>query len=146
MHGAAQKIVAKARTLAAHQLEVGEDELEYERGRSVERRQVTIKELAFAAWSAHNLPEGMEPGLEAMAVYDPPNFSWPGGAHAAVVEVDTETGRRRLVRYVAIDDVGTVINPAIVDGQVQGGVAQGVAQALYEEAVYDEDGNLLTST
>ena len=108
--------------------------------------QVTIKELAFAAWSAHNLPPGMEPGLEAMAVYDPPNFSWPGGAHAAVVEVDTETGDVRLVRYVAIDDVGTVINPAIVDGQVQGGVAQGVAQALYEEAVYDEDGNLLTSS
>ena len=107
---------------------------------------VTIKELAFAAWAAHNLPAGMEPGLEASAVYDPPNFSWPGGAHAAVVEVDTETGDTRLVRYVAVDDVGKVVNPMIVDGQIHGGIAQGVAQALYEEAIYDEDGALLTSS
>jgi carbon-monoxide dehydrogenase large subunit len=147
LHGAAQKIVAKARMLAAHQLEVGEDELEYEDGTfSTDGKAVTIKELAFAAWSAHNLPPGMEPGLEATAVYDPPNFSWPGGAHAAVVEVDTETGDVRLVRYVAVDDVGKVVNPAIVDGQIHGGIAQGVAQALFEEAVYDEDGNLLTSS
>ncbi len=87
----------------------------------------------------------MEPGLEATYVYDPPNFSWPAGAHVAVVEVDTETGAVELVRYVAVDDVGTVVNPKIVDGQIQGGLAQGVAQALYEEAIYDEDGNLLTS-
>jgi aerobic carbon-monoxide dehydrogenase large subunit len=147
LHGAAQKILAKARTLAAHQFEVGEDELEYEDGTfSANGQAVTIKELAFAAWSAHNLPAGMEPGLEATAVYDPPNFSWPGGAHAAVVEVDTETGDVRLVRYVAVDDVGKVINPMIVDGQIHGGVAQGVAQALFEEAVYDEDGNLLSSS
>ena len=79
-------------------------------------------------------------------MYDPPNFSWPGGAHAAVVEVDTETGDVDSCRYVAVDDVGTVINPMIVDGQVHGGVAQGVAQALYEEAVYDEDGNLVTGS
>ena len=87
----------------------------------------------------------MEPGLEATAVYDPPNFSWPGGAHAAVVEVDTETGDARLVRYVAVDDVGTVVNPLIVDGQVHGGITQGIAAALYEEGVYDEDGNLQTA-
>src|SRR5262249_49758198 len=93
-----------------------------------------------------NLPDGMEPGLEASYVYDPPNFSWPTGAHAAVVEIDTETGDARLVRYVAVDDVGTVINPQVVDGQVVGGVAQGVAQALYEEAVYDEQGTLLTGS
>ena len=147
LHGAAQKIVAKARTLAAHQLEVGEDELEYEDGTfSADGQAVTIKELAFAAWHAHDLPAGFEPGLEATAVYDPPNFSWPGGAHAAVVEVDTETGDVRLLRYIAVDDVGKVINPMIVDGQVAGGIAQGVAQALFEEAVYDEDGNLLTSS
>jgi carbon-monoxide dehydrogenase large subunit len=87
----------------------------------------------------------MEPTLEASAVYDPPNFSWPGGAHAAVVEVDTETGDTRLVRYVAVDDVGSVVNPQIVDGQVHGGVTQGVATALYEEGRYDEDGNLVNA-
>jgi aerobic carbon-monoxide dehydrogenase large subunit len=147
LHHAAQKIVAKARTLAAHQLEVDEDELEYELGTFTAGDQaVTMKELAFAAWSAHNLPAGMEPGLEATAVYDPPNFSWPGGAHAAVVEADTETGDVQLIRYVAVDDVGKVINPMIVDGQIHGGIAQGVAQALFEEAVYDEDGMLLTSS
>ncbi len=147
LYQAAQKIVAKARTLAAHVLEVGEDELDYEDGTfSAGDKAVTIKELAFAAWAAHNLPPGLEPGLEASAVYDPPNFSWPGGAHAAVVEIDTETGDTQLVRYVAVDDVGKVVNPMIVDGQIHGGIAQGVAQALFEEAVYDEDGTLLTSS
>ncbi|HSO02047.1 MAG TPA: molybdopterin cofactor-binding domain-containing protein, partial [Gaiellaceae bacterium] len=147
LHQVAQKIVAKARTLAAHKLGVDADELDYEAGTfSSDGKSVTVKELAFAAWAAHDLPEGMEPGLEATAVYDPPNFSWPGGAHAAVVEVDTETGDVQLVRYVAVDDVGKVVNPMIVDGQIHGGIAQGVAQALFEEAVYDDDGQLLTSS
>jgi carbon-monoxide dehydrogenase large subunit len=147
LHQAAQKIVSKARMLAAHQLEVAEDELEYELGTFTAGDQaVTMKELAFAAWSAHNLPAGMEPGLEATAVYDPPNFSWPGGAHAAVVEVDIETGDVQLIRYVAVDDVGKVVNPMIVDGQIHGGLAQGVAQALFEEAIYDDEGTLLTSS
>jgi aerobic carbon-monoxide dehydrogenase large subunit len=88
----------------------------------------------------------MEPGLEATFVYDPPNFSWPSGAHLAVVEVDTETGAADLVRYVAVDDLGNVINPMVVDGQVHGGIVQGIAQALFEEAVYDEDGNLVTGS
>jgi carbon-monoxide dehydrogenase large subunit len=88
----------------------------------------------------------MEPGLEATAVYDPPNFSWPAGAHAAVVEVDTETGDARLLRYVAVDDVGTPVNPMVIDGQVHGGITQGIAAALWEEGAYDEDGNLLTTT
>ena len=101
--------------------------------------------VAWAAFAAHDLPDGMEPGLEETAVYDPPNFSWPAGAHAAVVEVDTETGDARLVRYVAVDDVGTVVNPIIVDGQVHGGITQGISTALYEEGVYDEDGNLMTA-
>jgi carbon-monoxide dehydrogenase large subunit len=105
-----------------------------------------VPEAALAAWTAHNLPDGMEPGLEATHVYDPPNFSWPAGAHVAVVEVDTETGAVELTRYVAVDDLGAVINPMIVDGQVHGGIAQGVAQALFEEAVYDEDGNLVTGS
>ena len=88
----------------------------------------------------------MEPGLEETATYDPPNFSWPAGAHAAVVEVDTETGDVRLARYVAVDDVGAPVNPTIIDGQVHGGIVQGIAAALWEEGVYDEDGNLMTAT
>jgi carbon-monoxide dehydrogenase large subunit len=144
---AADRIIAKARKIAAHQLEVGEDELQYENGTfSANGSSLTTKELALQAWTAHNLPDGMEPGLEATFVYDPPNFSWPSGTHIAVVEVDTETGDVDLIRYVAVDDVGTVINPKIVDGQIHGGIAQGVAQALWEEAVYDEDGNLVTGS
>ena len=107
---------------------------------------MTIQAASFQAHAAHNLPDGMEPGLEATAVYDPPNFSWPAGAHAAIVEVDTETGDARLVRYVAVDDVGTPVNPMIVEGQVHGGITQGISAALFEEGAYDEDGNLLTTT
>ena len=146
LYFAAGRIVEKAKRLAAHLLEVDESQVEHTRGTfSGPESSLTLKELAFAAWAAHNLPAGMEPGLEATYVYDPPNFSWPAGAHVAVVEVDTETGAVDLIRYVAVDDVGTVVNPIIVDGQIQGGIAQGVAQALYEEAIYDEDGNLLTA-
>jgi carbon-monoxide dehydrogenase large subunit len=105
-----------------------------------------LKACAFEAWHAHNLPDGMEPGLEASHQYDPPNFSWPSGCHIAVVEVDTEIGDVDLVRYIAVDDVGNVINPMVVDGQVHGGIAQGVAQALWEEAVYDDDGNLVNGS
>ena len=126
---------------------MGVDEAQVEHVRGVfhgPETSLTLKEIAFAAWTAHNLPEGMEPGLEATYVYDPPNFSWPSGAHVAIVEVDTETGAVELLRYIAVDDVGTVINPMIVEGQIHGGLAQGVAQALYEEAIYDDDGNLLT--
>ena len=149
VYHAADKVVAKAKRIVAHGLEVAEDDLEYDAGRFTVRgtdRSMTVKEAAFAAWTAHNLPDGMEPGLEESYVYDPPNFSWPGGCHIAVVEVDTETGSVDLRRYVAVDDVGTVINPMIVDGQVAGGIAQGVAQALFEEAVYDEEGNLVTGS
>ena len=103
----------------------------------------TIPELALSAWHAHDLPAGIEPNLEATAVFDPPNFTWPSGTHICVVEVDTETGTTDILRYVAVDDCGTVINPMIVDGQVHGGVAQGIAEALYEEAIYDESGNLI---
>jgi len=146
LYFAGERILAKAKRLAAHLMAVDEAQVEYAHGTfSGPDRSLTLKEVALAAWTAHDLPEGMEPGLEATYVYDPPNFSWPAGAHVAVVEVDTETGAVELVRYVAVDDVGTVINPKIVDGQIQGGLAQGVAQALYEEAIYDEDGNLLTS-
>jgi aerobic carbon-monoxide dehydrogenase large subunit len=150
LYHASDRVVAKARQIAAHQLEVSADDLEYEAGRfSVKGspdKGLHVKEIAFLAWAAHNLPDGMEPGLEASFVYDPPNFSWPAGCHVAVVEVDAETGDVQLDRYVAVDDVGNVINPLIVDGQVHGGIAQGVAQALWEEAVYDDDGNLVTGS
>jgi carbon-monoxide dehydrogenase large subunit len=150
LHMAGEKIIDKARAIVAHQLEVAEDDLEFSGGafsvKGSPDRSMTIQGAAFAAHAAHNLPDGMEPGLEETATFDPPNFSWPAGAHAAVVEVDTETGDTRLVRYVAVDDVGQPVNPAIVDGQVHGGITQGIAAALYEEATYDDDANLLTTT
>jgi aerobic carbon-monoxide dehydrogenase large subunit len=150
LYHAGEKIIDKARAIVAHQLEVSEDDLEFANGAFTVKgspdRSMTIQAVAFAAHAAHNLPDGMEPGLEATAVFDPPNFSWPAGAHAAVVEVDTETGDTRLVRYVAVDDIGKPVNPMIVDGQVHGGITQGIAAALYEEGVYDEEGNLLTTT
>jgi carbon-monoxide dehydrogenase large subunit len=150
LYHATQKIVDKARRIVAHQLEVAEDDLEFAHGtfsvKGSPDRTMTIQDAAFAAHAAHNLPDGMEPGLEETATYDPDNFSWPGGAHAAVVEVDTETGDARLVRYVAVDDVGNPVNPQIIDGQVHGGVTQGIAAALFEEGAYDAEGNLLTTT
>ena len=146
LYYAAERIIEKAKKIAAHLMQVDEAAIDHVRGVfHGPEASLTLKEVAFAAWTAHSLPEGLEPGLEATFVYDPPNFSWPSGAHVAIVEVDTETGAVELLRYIAVDDVGTVINPTIVEGQIHGGLAQGVAQALYEEAIYDDDGNLLTS-
>lgn len=150
LHHAAAKIVDKAKTIAAHELEVAEEDLIYEDGKlqvkGAPDKAKTIPEIAFSAWTAHNLPEGTEPGLEATYVFDPPNFTFPAGAHLCAVEVDTETGMTEIVKYVAVDDCGKVINPVIVDGQVHGGIAQGIAEALYEEAVHDENGVLMTSS
>jgi aerobic carbon-monoxide dehydrogenase large subunit len=147
---AAQRVKEKARTLAAHELEVAEDDVEFRDGKfqvvGAPDRAKTIPDLAFSSWTAHNLPEGMEPGLEATYVFDPPNFTFPFGAHLCAVEVDTETGETTIVKYVAVDDVGNVINPMIVEGQVHGGVAFGIAEALYEEALYDEQANLVSSS
>ena len=106
----------------------------------------TIQEIALATFAAHDLPDGVEPTLDSDATYDPDNFSFPHGTHLCAIEVDTETGLVKIRSYVAVDDVGKVVNPMIVEGQVHGGIAQGIAQALYEEAVYDDDGNLLTTT
>ena len=146
---AGNKVIEKAREIVAHQFEVAAADLDYDKGtfsvKGSPDKTLTMRDAAWIAFAAHNLPDGMEPGLEATATYDPPNFSWPAGSHAAVVEVDTETGDARLVRYVAIDDVGTVINPLIVEGQIHGGLAQGIATALYEEAGYDDEGNLMTA-
>jgi carbon-monoxide dehydrogenase large subunit len=146
LHKATERVIEKARKVVAHQLEVSPDDLEYTAGtfgvKGSPDRSKTIKEAAWAAWTSHDIPEGMDPFLEATATFDAENFSWPGGAHACVVEVDVETGDARVARYVAVDEIGTVVNPLIADGQVHGGVAQGIGTALYEEGVYDEDGNL----
>ena len=106
----------------------------------------TIQEIALATFAAHNLPDGVEPSLDSDSTYDPDNFSFPHGTHLCATEVDTETGFVKIRSYVAVDDVGVVVNPLIVEGQVHGGIAQGIAQALYEEGVYDDDGNLVTTT
>ena len=150
VHVAAQKVVEKAKKIAAHMLEASEDDIEFEGGRfsvaGSPDRNVTMTEVCDAAYMGHQLPEGMEPGLTADYFHNPPNFTFPFGAHICVVEVDTETGKVTVQKYVAVDDCGPVINPTIVDGQVHGGIAQGLAQALYEEAIYDEDGNLVTGS
>jgi len=150
VHRAAQKIIEKARKIAAHELEVAESDIEFKDGtfsvRGAPDVTRTIASLAFSSWTGHNLPDGLEPGLEASAFFDPENLVFPFGAHICVVEVDTETGEVEVTKYVAVDDVGTIINPQIVDGQVMGGVVQGIAEALAEEAIYDERGNLITSS
>ena len=147
---ACDKIIDKARQIAAHHLEAAHEDLEFAQGtfnvRGTPEKALPLAAIAFEAFTAHNLPDGMEPNLEASVTYDPPNFSWPFGTHICVVEVDTETGGVDVLKYVAVDDCGVQINPLIVNGQIHGGVIQGLAQALFEEAVYDEDGNLKTST
>ena len=147
---ATDKVIDKARTIAAHQLEVSEDDLEFANGifavKGSPEKAIPIQGIAYASFTGHNLPDGMEPNLRAEASFDPPNFVFPFGTHVCVVEVDEETGSVKLLQYVAVDDCGNQINPMVVEGQVHGGVVQGIAQALFEEASYDEDGNLLTST
>ena len=151
IHMSAQKIKEKAKKLAAHILEASEEDIEFEDGklfvRGAPSEGKTIQEIALASYYyTEDIPEDMEPGLEAMSFFDPKNFTWPGGTHIAVVEIDKSTGEVTLLRYVAVDDVGNVINPLIVDGMVHGGAAQGVGQALQEEAIYDGTGQLLTGS
>jgi carbon-monoxide dehydrogenase large subunit len=173
VHNAAVKVHDKILKIAAHQLEVDPADLEIKDGiisvkgmpldtdivaggkletpEAVEDhhrhpRQVSFKDIALSANTGHDLPEGLEPGLNESAFFDPVNFTYPYGIHIGEVDVDTETGEVTITRYVAVDDCGNVINPMIVDGQVHGGVAQGVAQALWEEVVYDDDGQLVTGT
>ena len=144
------KVIDKAKKIAAHMLEAAEDDIEFEGGRfsvaGSPGTNVTIQEVAGAAYLANDLPDGMEPVLSESHFFDPPNFTWPYGTHVCVAEVDTETGSVNITKYVAVDDCGPVVNPAIVDGQLHGGIAQGIAQALYEEAVYDDHGNLITGS
>jgi carbon-monoxide dehydrogenase large subunit len=147
---ACDKVIDKARKIAAHQLEAAEEDVEFVGGtfsvRGTPDRALPLAAIAFEAFTAHNLPDGLEPNLEAQVTYDPPNFSWPFGTHICVVEVDTETGKVDVLKYVAVDDCGNQVNPLIVEGQVHGGIIQGLAQALFEEAVYDSDGNLRTTS
>jgi aerobic carbon-monoxide dehydrogenase large subunit len=148
--GACDKVITKAKRITAHMLEAAEPDIEFTSGRFHVRgdpeKGFSIQEIALATFAAHNLPDGVEPSLDSDATYDPDNFSFPHGTHLCAVEVDTETGMVTIRSYVAVDDIGKVVNPLIVEGQVHGGLAQGIAQALYEEAVYDDEGNLLTTT
>jgi carbon-monoxide dehydrogenase large subunit len=144
------KIKDKGRKIAAHLLEASPDDIEFDAGKFHVRgspdRAKTFGEVTLAAYLAHNIPAGMEPGLDATSFYDPSNFTYPFGTHVAVVEVDVDTGKTSLLRYVAVDDVGNVVNPMIVDGQLHGGIAQGVAQALWEWVSHDDSGQLLTAS
>src|SRR5713226_8993724 len=144
------KIKEKGRKIAAHLLEAGEQDLVFQGGawsvKGSPDKKKAWGEVALMAYLAHNIPQGMEPGLEATSFYDPVNFTFPFGTHIAVVEVDPETGAVKILKYVAVDDVGRVINPMIVDGMVHGGIAQGIGQALWEHGVYADDGQLVTAT
>ncbi len=147
---AVDKAIEKGKKIAAHLLEAAEEDLEFADGKyavkGVPDKVKTWGDVALQAYLAHNLPDGMEPGLEETAFYNPANFVYPFGTHVAVVEIDRDTGEVELTRYVAVDDCGNRINPMIVDGQIHGGIAHGVGQALWEEAVYDEQGQLVTAT
>jgi carbon-monoxide dehydrogenase large subunit len=145
------KVKEKGKKIAAHLLEASPNDMEYVNGQFVVKgspqKAVPFGQVALVAYVPHNYPEGLEPGLEETSFYDPANFCFPFGAHACVVEVDPDTGQVKILRYLAVDDVGNVINPMIVDGMVHGGIAQGVGQALWEGAVYDEQsGQLVTGT
>lgn len=149
---AAEKIRAKAIKIAAHQLEAAEEDMVFDQAtgnihvKGSPDKAKPFGAIAFAAYTAHNLPTGLEPGLEESAFYDPANFTFPNSAHIAQVEIDPETGQVQIQRYVAVDDVGKTINPLIVEGQLVGGVVQGVGQALWEHGIYDENGQLVTGT
>ena len=147
---ATEKVIEKAKKVAAHLLEAAPDDVIFDSGKfhvqGSPDKSKTIQEIALMANLAWNMPEGVEPGLEESSFHDPTNFTYPFGAHICTVEVDPDTGEVKILRYVAVDDVGVVINPMIVDGQIHGGVAQGIGQALYEHAIYDEAGQLITGS
>jgi carbon-monoxide dehydrogenase large subunit len=150
VHKAAEKIREKVVQIGAHLLEASPADVTVEGGKvfvkGVPSKAMAFGDISMAAYLANNLPEGMEPGLEATVYYDPPNFTFPFGTHVAEVEVDGETGAVQLVGYSACDDCGRQINPMIVEGQLHGGITQGVGQALYEAAVYDDNGQLLSGS
>jgi len=145
---ACAKVVDKGKKVAAHILEAAEEDIVFDQGKfhvkGAPDKSKAFGEVAFAAYG--QLPAGLEQGLEAVAYFEPPNFVWPFGAHICAVEVDAETGNAQITKYVAVDDCGNIINPMIVDGQLHGGIAQSIGQALYEEMVYDQDGQLRSAT
>ncbi len=145
---ACTKVVDKGKKVAAHLLEAAEEDIEFHNGKFTVKgspdRSKAMGEVAFASYG--QLPSGMEQGLEAVAYFEPPNFVWPFGAHVCEVEIDADTGAVKILKYAAVDDCGNVINPMIVDGQLHGGIAQSIGQALYEEMVYDDDGQLRSAT
>ena len=150
MARAAEKVADKAKAIVAHQLEADPADIELRDGKWIVRgspeKGMALADVAGAAYVPENLPDGMEPGLDETAFYDPENFVFPFGAHACVVDVDGETGKIQVVRYVAVDDCGPPINPLLIDGQVHGGITQGLGQALYEQIHYDEAGQLVTGS
>ncbi|MBI4490855.1 MAG: molybdopterin-dependent oxidoreductase [Deltaproteobacteria bacterium] len=147
---AAEKVKEKAAEIAAHLLEADPADLVFSEGRfsvkGVPKKAITIQQIALEAHLAKKLPKKMEPGLSAAAIFEPSNFTFPFGTHICVVEVDPKTGGIEIKKYVAVDDCGKVINPLLVDGQIQGGIAQGLGQALFEEIIHDENGQLLTGS
>lgn len=143
------KIIEKGNKIAAHKLEASEDDIEFAEGKWTVKgtdKSIGFGDVALTAYVPHDYPEGVEPGLDFSSFYDPANFTYPNGAHIAVVEVDKDTGKVTLKRFIAVDDVGNVINPMIVDGQIHGGLAQGIGQALHEGAIYDDFGQLVNAS
>jgi carbon-monoxide dehydrogenase large subunit len=147
---AMDKIIAKGKKIAAHLMEASVQDIEFKDGKfsvAGTDKEKTLTDISLAAYVPHNYPiEELEPGLDETAFYDPKNFTFPGGCHIAEVEIDPETGVVEMVNFTAVDDVGRVVNPMIVEGQVQGGVAQGIGQALLESAMYDPHGQLLSGS
>ncbi|MDP2774870.1 MAG: xanthine dehydrogenase family protein molybdopterin-binding subunit [Nocardioides sp.] len=146
---AADKVIEKAKPIAAHLLEASADDLEFSAGRFTVKgtdQGLAMAEVALATFAAHNLPDGVEPSLDSDATFDPVNFNYPHGTHLCAMEVDTETGQVTMRKYAACDDVGNIVNPLIVSGQLHGGLVQGIAQALWEEAVHDDAGTLVTGS
>ncbi len=148
----AEKVRKKMIKIAAHQLEAAEEDMVYDQSSGTVHvkgspdQAMAFGEISFAAYTAHNIPDDIEPGLEETSFYDPSNFTFPNSAHLAQVEISRDTGEVKLTKYVSVDDVGNVINPMLVEGQIQGGIAQGVGQALWENAVYDSGGQLTTGS
>ncbi len=144
-----EKVIEKGAKIAAHKLEASVEDIAFAEGKWTVKgteKSISFGDVALTAYVPHDYPEGLEPGMDFSSFYDPANFTYPFGAHIAIVEIEKETGEVTLKRFIACDDVGNVINPMIVDGQIHGGLAQGIGQALYEGAIYDESGQLINGT